>query len=159
MQLLTSFKVAYYQTPYLSVAKYTIRKLYNHQQFITAYENLLRSEGVTNRNRSVSTKNITGEILSKDALGVTGDKVWIFVKSGKGLSTVQMINMIGINASWHNEEGDVDNKTPYAQENLTVRLSLSGKTAQEAVKIADQLYVTSPDDWSTFDYEKGTSKA
>lgn len=99
MQLLTSFKVAYYQTPYLSVAKYTIRKLYNHQQFITAYENLLRSEGVTNSNRSVSTKNITGEILSKDALGVTGDKVWIFVKSGKGLSTVQMINMIGINAS------------------------------------------------------------
>ena len=54
---------------------------------------------------------------------MTGDKVWIFVKSGKGLSTVQMINMIGINASWHNEEGDVDNKTPYAQENLTVRLS------------------------------------
>ena len=155
MQLLTSFKVAYYQTPYLSVAKYTIRKLYNHQQFITAYENLLRSEGVTNSNRSVSTKNITGEILSKDALGVTGDKVWIFVKSGKGLSTVQMINMIGINASWHNEEGDVDNKTPYAQENLTVRLSLSGKTAQEAVKIADQLYMMSPDDWATFDYEKG----
>ncbi len=149
MQLLTSFKVAYYQTPYLSVAKYTIRKLYNYQQFITAYENLLRSEGVTNSNRSVSTKNITGEILSKDALGVTGDKVWIFVKSGKGLSTVQMINMIGVNASWHNEEGDVDNKTPYAQENLTVRLSLSGKTAQEAVKIADQLYVTSPDDWAT----------
>ena len=144
LQLLTSFKVAYYQTPYLSVAKYTIRKLYNHQQFITAYENLLRSEGVTNSNRSVSTKNITGEILSKDALGVTGDKVWIFVKSGKG---------------WHNEEGDVDNKTPYAQENLTVRLSLSGKTAQEAVKIADQLYMMSPDDWATFDYEKGTSKA
>lgn len=99
MQLLTSFKVAYYQTPYLSVAKYTIRKLYNYQQFITAYENLLRSEGVTNSNRSVSTKNVTGETLSKDALGVTGDKVWIFVKSGKGLSTVQMINMIGINAS------------------------------------------------------------
>ena len=92
MQLLTSFKVAYYQTPYLSVAKYTIRKLYNYQQFITAYENLLRSEGATNSNRSVSTKNVTGEILSKDALGVTGDKVWIFVKSGKGLSTVQMIN-------------------------------------------------------------------
>lgn len=104
---------------------------------------------MTNSNRSVSTKNVTGEILSKDALGVTGDKVWIFVKYGKGLSTVQMINMIGINASWHNEEGDVDNKTPYAQENLTVRLSLSGKTAQEAVKIADQLYVTSPDDWAT----------
>ena len=149
LQLLTSFKVAYYQTPYLSVAKYTIRKLYNYQQFITAYENLLRSEGATNSNRSVSTKNVTGEILSKDALGVTGDKVWIFVKSGKGLSTVQMINMIGINASWHNEEGDVDNKTPYAQENLTVRLSLSGKIAQEAFKIADQLYVTSPDDWAT----------
>ena len=154
LQLLTSFKVAYYQTPYLSVAKYTIRKLYNHQQFITAYENLLRSEGVTNSNRSVSTKNITGEILSKDALGVTGDKVWIFVKSGKGLSTVQMINMIGINASWHNEEGDVDNKTPYAQENLTVRLSLSGKTAQEAVKIADQLYMMSPDDWATSSMKK-----
>ena len=159
MQLLTSFKVAYYQTPYLSVAKYTIRKLYNYQQFITAYENLLRSEGVTNSNRSVSTKNITGEILSKDALGVTGDKVWIFVKSGKGLSTVQMINMIGINASWHNEEGDVDNKTPYAQENLTVRLSLSGKTAQEAVKIEYKLFLTSLDDLSRFDYEKGTSKA
>lgn len=115
MRLLTSFKVAYYQNPYLSVAKYTIRKLYNYQQFITAYENLLRSEGVTNSNRSVSTKNATGEILSKDALGVTGDKVWIFVKSGKGLSTVQMISMIGINASLHNEEGDMDNKTPYAQ--------------------------------------------
>lgn len=99
LQLLTSFKVAYYQNPYLSVAKYTIRKLYNYQQFITAYENLLRSEGVTNSNRSVSTKNATGEILSKDALGVTGDKVWIFVKSGKGLLTVQMINIIGINAS------------------------------------------------------------
>ena len=43
----------------------------------------------------------------------------------------------------------MDNKTPYAQENLTVRLSLSGKAAQEAVKIADQLYGTSPDDWAT----------
>ena len=53
----------------------------------------------------------------------------------------------------------MDNKTPYAQENLTVRLSLAGKTAQEAAKIANQVYVTSPDDWATFDYEKGTSKA
>ena len=83
MQLLTSFKVAYYQTPYLSVAKYTIRKLYNYQQFITAYKNLLRSEGVTNSNRSVSTKNITGEILSKDALGVTGDKFGYLSSLGK----------------------------------------------------------------------------
>ena len=112
MQLLTSFKVAYYQTPYLSVAKYTIRKLYNHQQFITAYENLLRGEGVTNSTQSVSTKNASGEILSKDALGVTGNQVWTFAKSGKGFSTVQMINMMGINAGWHNEEGYADNKTP-----------------------------------------------
>ena len=43
----------------------------------------------------------------------------------------------------------MDNKTPYAQENLTVRLSLASKTAQEAAKIADQVYVTSPDDWAT----------
>ena len=145
---------AYYPTQYLSVAKDTIRKLYNYQQFITAYENLLRGEGVTNSTQAVSTKNAAGEILSKDALGVTGDKVWIFVKSGKGLSTVQMINMIGINASWHNEEGDVDNKTPYAQENLTVRLSLAGKAAQEAAKIANQVYVTSPDDWATSSMKK-----
>ena len=154
MQLLTSFKVAYYQTPYLSVAKYTIRKLYNYQQFITAYENLLRGEGVTNSTQSVSTKNAAGEILSKDALGVTGDQVWTFAKSGKGFSTVQMINMMGINAGWHNEEGYADNKTPDAQENLTVRLSLAGKTAQEAAKIADQVYVTSPDDWATSSMKK-----
>ncbi|CAD0135875.1 protein of unknown function [Streptococcus thermophilus] len=43
------------------------------------------------------------------------------------------------------KRGRWTNKTPYAQENLTVRLSLSGKTAQEAVKIVDQLYLTSPD--------------
>ena len=140
---------AYYPTQYLSVAKDTIRKLYNYQQFITAYENLLRGEGVTNSNQSVSTKNAAGEILSKDALGVTGNQVWTFAKSGKGFSTVQMINMMGINAGWHNEEGYADNKTPDAQENLTVRLSLAGKTAQEAAKIADQVYVTSPDDWAT----------
>lgn len=140
---------AYYPTQYLSVAKDTIRKLYNYQQFITAYENLLRGEGVTNSNQSVSTKNAAGEILSKDALGVTGNQVWTFAKSGKGFSTVQMINMMGINAGWHNEEGYADNKTPDAQENLTVRLSLAGKTAQEATKIADQVYVTSPDDWAT----------
>ena len=136
---------AYYPTQYLSVAKDTIRKLYNYQQFITAYENLLRGEGVTNSTQSVSTKNAAGEILSKDALGVTGDQVWTFAKSGKGFSTVQMINMMGINAGWHNEEGYADNKTPDAQENLTVRLSLAGKTAQEAAKIAIQVYVTSPD--------------
>ena len=140
---------AYYPTQYLSVAKDTIRKLYNYQQFITAYENLLRGEGVTNSTQSVSTKNAAGEILSKDALGVTGDQVWTFAKSGKGFSTVQMINMMGINAGWHNEEGYADNKTPDAQENLTVRLSLAGKTAQEAAKIANQVYVTSPDDWAT----------
>lgn len=140
---------AYYPTQYLSVAKDTIRKLYNYQQFITAYENLLRGEGVTNSTQSVSTKNAAGEILSKDVLGVTGDQVWTFAKSGKGFSTVQMINMMGINAGWHNEEGYADNKTPDAQENLTVRLSLAGKTAQEAAKIADQVYVTSPDDWAT----------
>ena len=134
---------AYYPTQYLSVAKDTIRKLYNYQQFITAYENLLRGEGVTNSTQSVSTKNAAGEILSKDALGVTGNQVWTFAKSGKGFSTVQMINMMGINAGWHNEEGYADNKTPDAQENLTVRLSLAGKTAQEAAKIANQVYVTS----------------
>ena len=145
---------AYYPTQYLSVAKDTIRKLYNYQQFITAYENLLRGEGVTNSTQSVSTKNATGEILSKDALGVTGDQVWTFAKSGKGFSTVQMINMMGINAGWHNEEGYADNKTPDAQENLTVRLSLAGKTAQEAAKIADQVYVTSPDDWATSSMKK-----
>lgn len=145
---------AYYPTQYLSVAKDTIRKLYNYQQFITAYENLLRGEGVTNSTQSVSTKNASGEILSKDALGVTGNQVWTFAKSGKGFSTVQMINMMGINAGWHNEEGYADNKTPDAQENLTVRLSLAGKTAQEAAKIADQAYVTSPDDWATSSMKK-----
>ena len=145
---------AYYPTQYLSVAKDTIRKLYNYQQFITAYETLLRGEGVINSTQSVSTKNAAGEILSKDALGVTGDQVWTFAKSGKGFSTVQMINMMGINAGWHNEEGYADNKTPDAQENLTVRLSLSGKTAQEAAKIVDQVYVTSPDDWATSSMKK-----
>ncbi|CCB94514.1 hypothetical protein SALIVA_0163 [Streptococcus salivarius JIM8777] len=145
---------AYYPTQYLSVAKDTIRKLYNYQQFITAYENLLRGEGVTNSTQAVSTKNASVEILSKDALGVTGDQVWTFAKSGKGFSTVQMINMMGINAGWHNEEGYADNKTPDAQENLTVRLSLAGKTAQEAAKIADQVYVTSPDDWATSSMKK-----
>ena len=145
---------AYYPTQYLSVARDTIRKLYNYQQFITAYENLLRGEGVTNSTQSVSTKNAAGEILSKDALGVTGDQVWTFAKSGKGFSTVQMINMMGINAGWHNEEGYADNKTPDAQENLTVRLSLAGKTAQEAAKIANQVYVTSQDDWATSSMKK-----
>ena len=145
---------AYYPTQYLSVAKNTIRKLYNYQQFITAYENLLRGEGVTNSTQVVSTKNAAGEILSKGALGVTGDQVWTFAKSGKGFSTVQMINMMGINAGWHNEEGYADNKTPDAQENLTVRLSLAGKTAQEAAKITDQVYVTSPDDWATSSMKK-----
>ena len=145
---------AYYPTQYLSVAKDAIRKLYNYQQFITAYENLLRGEGVTNSIQAVSTKNVAGEILSKDALGVTGNQVWTFAKSGKGFSTVQMINMMGINAGWHNEEGYADNKTPDAQENLTVRLSLAGETAQEAAKIADQVYVTSPDDWATSSMKK-----
>ena len=145
---------AYYPTQYLSVAKDAIRKLYNYQQFITAYENLLRGEGVTNSTQVVSTKNAAGEILSKDALGVTGDQVWTFAKSGKGFSTVQMINMMGINAGWHNEEGYADNKSPDAQENLTVRLSLASKTAQEAAKIADQVYVTSPDDWATSSMKK-----
>lgn len=145
---------AYYPTQYLSVAKDAIRKLYNYQQFITAYENLLRGEGVTNSIQAVSTKNAADENLSKDALGVTGNQVWTFAKSGKGFSTVQMINMMGINAGWHNEEGYADNKTPDAQENLTVRLSLAGKTAQEAAKIANQVYVTSPDDWATSSMKK-----
>lgn len=145
---------AYYPTQYLSLAKDAIRKLYNYQQFITAYENLLRGEGVTNSTQSVSTKNAAGEILSKDELGVTGNQVWTFAKSGKGFSTVQMINMMGINAGWHNEEGYADNKTPDAQENLTVRLSLAGKSTQEAAKIADQVYMTSPDDWATSSMKK-----
>lgn len=145
---------AYYPTQYLSVAKDAIRKLYNYQQFITAYENLLRGEGVTNSTQAVSTKNAAGDILSKDALGVTGNQVWTFAKSGKGFSTVQMINMMGINVGWHNEEGYADNKTPDAQENLTVRLNLAGKTAQEAAKIANQVYVTSPDDWATSSMKK-----
>ena len=85
---------------------------------------------------------------------MTGNQVWTFAKSGKGFSTVQMINMMGINAGWHNEEGYADNKTPDAQENLTVRLSLAGKTAQEAAKIVNQVYVTSPDDWATSSMKK-----
>ena len=46
-----------------------------------------------------------------------------------------MINMMGINAGWHNEEGYADNKTPDAQENLTVRLSLAGKTVKKLLKL------------------------
>ena len=71
---------AYYPTQYLSVVKDAIRKLYNYQQFITAYENLLRGEGVTNSTQAVSTKNAAGDILSKDALGVTGNQVCTFAK-------------------------------------------------------------------------------
>ncbi|QEM33461.1 dextranase [Streptococcus salivarius] len=119
-----------------------MRKLYNYQQFITAYENLLRGEGVTNSTQSVSTKNAAVKSFLKMLLCDRRSSLDI-AKSGKGFSTVQMINMMGINAGWHNEEGYADNKTPDAQENLTVRLSLAGKTAQEAAKIANQVYVTS----------------
>ena len=69
---------AYYPTQYLSVAKDTIRKLTITNSLSLLIENLLRGEGVTNSTQSVSTKNAAGEILSKDALGVTGDQVWTF---------------------------------------------------------------------------------
>ncbi|MGT2906953.1 glycoside hydrolase family 66 protein [Streptococcus dentiloxodontae] len=144
---------AYYPTQYLSVSDDDIQRFYNYQQFITGYENLLRGSDVRNSSNSVSTYGANG-LLSKDSQGVSGDQVWTFAKSGQNFSTIHLINLMGISSDWKNEAGSYDSKKPSVQKDLTVRYSLTGRSQEEAEKIAKQVYLTSPDEWSKSEMTK-----
>lgn len=139
-------ETAYYPTQSLKVSKELNRKNYHYQQFITAYENLLRDK-VENDSAEPQTFTANGRQLSQDALGINGDQVWTYAKKGNDFRTIQLLNLMGITSDWKNEDGYENNKTPDEQTNLLVTYPLTGVSMAEADRIAKQVYLTSPDDW------------
>ncbi|QGS08350.1 hypothetical protein FOC50_04200 [Gemella sanguinis] len=119
---------------------------------MTAYENFLRGDGVTNDAVIASTFNSKGEQISYDdghdpnKSGIYGNQVWTFTKTSPEFSTIQLINLQRINTGWVNREGTSDNKTPKEEKNLKVVYPLYGYNKEQAQAQAKKVYVASPDD-------------
>lgn len=146
-------QTAYYPTQSLKTSSELTRKNNDYQQFITAYENILR-DGVENDDAQVNTYNSEGKLLSTDAKGINGHQVWTYGKKGNNFRTVQLLNLMGINSDWKNEDGSEADKTPDEQTNLTVKYALGDVSMEDAQRMANQTYVTSPDDWSKSNMQK-----
>ncbi|WP_305036626.1 glycoside hydrolase family 66 protein, partial [Larkinella sp. C7] len=101
-----------------------------------------------------NTFDSNGQKLSTDAKGITGNQVWTYGKKGDNFRTVQLLNLMGINSDWKNEDGSAANKTPDEQTNLTVKYALGDVSMENAQRMANQTYVTSPDDWSKSNLQK-----
>lgn len=151
---------AYYSSQGLSVSEELNRKLYNYQQFITAYENFLRGDGVTNDAVVASTFNSKGEQISYDdghdpnKSGIYGNQVWTFTKTSPEFATIQLINLQRINTGWVNRGGTSDNKTPKEEKDLKVVYPLYGYNKEQAQAQAKKVYVASPDDWAKGDMKE-----
>ena len=151
---------AYYSSQGLSVSEELNRKLYNYQQFITAYENFLRGDGITNDAVIASTFNSKGEQISYDdghdpnKSGIYGNQVWTFTKTSPEFSTIQLINLQRINTGWVNRGGTSDNKTPKEEKDLKVVYPLYGYNKEQAQAQAKKVYVASPDDWAKGDMKE-----
>ena len=142
----------YYPNQEAGVSDDLNRKLYNYQQFITAYENVLRGSGVENDDTIAKAFDANGHQMSRDDnssrdSGRNGNQVWTFTKHGPGFETIQLINLMGINSDWDNTSKN-NNKNPVAQHNFTVRYPLNNMPADQAKLIANNVYVMSPDDWN-----------
>ena len=140
-------QTAFYPDQKLTASQELNRKVNDYNQFVTAYENLLR-DGVENEDATVNTLDQDGKVLSWDKQGVNGHQVWTYSKQGDGFRTIHMLNLMDINSDWKNERGWQDEKNPTRQENLTVRYELNDFTMAEAERMAKNTYLTSPDDWS-----------
>ena len=142
----------YYPNQEAGVSDDLNRKLYNYQQFITAYENILRGSGVENDDTIAKAFDANGHQMSRDDnsgrdSGRNGNQVWTFTKHGPGFETIQLINLMGINSDWDNTSKN-NNKNPVVQHNFTVRYPLNNMPADQAKLIANNVYVMSPDDWN-----------
>ena len=142
----------YYPNQEAGVSDDLNRKLYDYQQFITAYENILRGSGVENDDTIAKAFDANGHQMSRDDnssrdSGRNGNQVWTFTKHGPGFETIQLINLMGINSDWDNTSKN-NNKNPVAQHNFTVRYPLNNMPADQAKLIANNVYVMSPDDWN-----------
>ncbi|MBM7642131.1 glycoside hydrolase family 66 protein [Streptococcus loxodontisalivarius] len=146
---LSLLQTAYYPTQTLTVSDELLSKLYNYQQFITAYENLLRGGLTNDATDLVKSQTNSGNLLSTDSSGTSGNQVWTFSKSNDDVKTIQLINLMGIDADWKDQEGYANNKTPRTQSDFQVIYKLTGYSLEEAEIMAAQTYLTSPDNWLT----------
>lgn len=142
----------YYPNQDHKVSEDLNRLLYQYSQFQVQYENMLRGDGVTNDIAMAKTYNASGSQVSRDEnnstdAGRNGNQVWTFTKKGDGFKTIQLINLMGINSDWDNTSGN-NNKNPEVQKNLTVVYPLGSMTESLAKAYANNVYVTSPDDWN-----------
>ena len=143
----------YYPNQEAGVSDNLNHQLYNYQQFITAYENILRGKDVKNDDNIAKVFNTEGKQLSKDdnssrTSGRTGNQVWTFTKTGNDFKTIQLINLIGINSDWDNTSKN-NNKTPIIQNNLTVTYPLNNTSYTQAQEMANNVYIMSPDNENT----------
>ena len=137
----------YYPTQSLRTTAEITRKVYDYNQFVTAYENILRGDGLEDDNTELEVINNFGFKQNWDRYGTRGYQVWAWSKQGNGFRTVQLINLSDVVSNWKNEEGTSVNKQPTYMQDFIVKYVV-GKDKDLAERLSNSVYVTSPDDWS-----------
>ena len=137
----------YYPTQSLRTTKEITRKVSDYNQFVTAYENILRGTSLEDSTNEVEVFNEYNFKQNWDKYGTRGFQIWAWTKQGKGFRTIQMINLSDVISNWKNEAGTKENKQPTFQNNLTVKYTV-GTDKDLANKLANNVFVVSPDDWS-----------
>ena len=137
----------YYPTQSLRTTKEITRKVSDYNQFVTAYENILRGTSLEDSTNEVEVFNEYNFKQNWDKYGTRGFQIWAWTKQGKGFRTIQMINLSDVVSNWKNEAGTKENKQPTFQNNLTVKYTV-GTDKDLANKLANNVFVVSPDDWS-----------
>lgn len=137
----------YYPTQSLRTDLLIARKVSDYNQFITAYETVLRGKGLEDSDINVEVTNKYGFKQNWDKYGTRGFQIWTWTKQGVGFRTIQMINLSEVVSNWKNEAGSKENKTPAFQNDLFVKYEV-GTDGELANRLADKVFLTSPDDWS-----------
>ncbi|MHB2028280.1 MAG: glycoside hydrolase family 66 protein [Acidimicrobiales bacterium] len=108
------------------------RAMVNYYNFLTAYENLLRS-GLTASNNAI---DLTGGLAT--STNATPGTVWTFARSKTGTDVLQFINMLNLSsADWM--DTNATQPAPTVQTNVAVKYYYTSSTAPVSV------YVASPD--------------
>lgn len=137
----------YYPTQSLRTTAEITRKVYDYNQFVTAYENILRGDGLEDDTTELEVINSFGFKQNWDRYGTRGYQVWAWSKHGNGFRTVQLINLSGVVSNWKNEDGTSINKQPTYMKDFIVKYVV-GKDKDLAERLSNSVHVTSPDDWS-----------
>lgn len=123
----------YYGNSDISVGRDLNSKLYTYNQYITAYENILRGKDLK-------------EDSANESINIDKGNVWAFAKKGNGYQTINLVNLTNIDNDWMNKDGNSNNKTPNRLRNFKIKGINVGKVSWDRVnEIVNNVYVATPD--------------